>query len=274
TGVKPPGRNWRRAIDRSLVWWSTPLVLVLLYLIWKAYIAITGVSPFVLPGPAAVFEALKEQVTDPYIWKVHVWATFTETLWGLGIAIVIGVTLGFLIGKSRVLARVLKPFIVATQVTPKVALAPLFVLWFGFGPGSKIALAAIVSFFPIMTNTAFGIQSLPRSLREMGTSVGARTWYRFGRIELPYTLAYILAGLEVAIVLATIGAIVGEYLGGDKGLGRYALNLQNNLQIDMLFGSIVLMAAYGLVLYGIVVALKYFLIPWHESVRVLREDQI
>lgn len=272
--TKPARRNWRRALDRSLVWWSTPLVLLALYGVWKAYIAITGVSPFVLPGPAAVFEALEEQVTDPYIWQVHVWATFTETLWGLAIAVAVGVTLGFLIGKYRIFARVLKPFIVATQVTPKVALAPLFVLWFGFGPGSKIALAAIVSFFPIMTNTAFGVQSLPRSMKEMGISVGAGRWYRFRKIELPHTLAYILAGLEVAIVLATIGAIVGEYLGGDKGLGRYALNLQNNLQIDMLFGSIVLMAGYGLVLYGAAMALKNVLIPWHESVRIHREDRI
>ncbi|WP_433496504.1 ABC transporter permease [Sphaerimonospora sp. CA-214678] len=268
------GRGWRQALDRWMVWWTTPLVLVAIYFGWKLYLAITDLSPFVMPTPEAVLAALKEQVTDPYIWQVHVWATFTETLSGLAIAIAVGVTLGFLIGKSRILARILKPFVVATQVTPKVALAPLFVLWFGFGPGSKIALAAIVAFFPIMTNTAFGVQSLPRSTKEMCTSVGASDWYRFRKVDLPHTLAYILAGMEVAIVLATIGAIVGEYLGGDKGLGRYALNLQNNLQIDMLFGSIVLMAVFGLVLYGSVVALKRLLIPWHESVRALREEGV
>ena len=165
---------------------------------------------------------------------------------------------------------VLKPFLVLLQVTPKVALVPLFVLWFGFGEASKIVLAALVCFFPLMVNTAFGIQSVPQGHTDMASSIGAGRAFRFLRVELPHTMAFILAGLEQAIVLATIGAIVGEYLGGDKGLGRYALNLQNNLQIDLLFGAIVLMALYGLVLYLAVTSLKRFLIPWHESVRLSR----
>lgn len=257
-----------RIPDRYLVLITTPLLIAALLGIWQGYVSLTGISAFVLPPPGDVWSAFLSQISDGYIWREHVWTTFVETVLGLLIGIVVGVGSGFAIGKSRLLALVLKPFLVLTQVTPKVALAPLFVLWFGFGEGSKIALAAIVCFFPLMVNTAFGIQSLPQGHHDMATSVGAGRTFRFLRVELPHTMAYILAGLEQAIVLATIGAIVGEYLGGDKGLGRYALNLQNNLQIDLLFGSIVLMALYGLVLYLVVTSLKRVLIPWHESVRL------
>lgn len=255
-------------VDRWLVFITTPLLAIFIIGIWEAYVRISGVSHFVLPAPSDVFAALKIQVMDPYVWTEHVWTTFVETVFGLLIGAFIGIASGFAIGKSRILNLVLRPFLVLIQVTPKVALAPLFVLWFGFGESSKIALAALVCFFPLMVNTAFGIQSLPQGHGDMATSIGAGRWFRFARIELPHTMAYILAGLEQAVVLATIGAIVGEYLGGDKGLGRYALNLQSNLQIDLLFGAIVLMALYGLVLYVATTSLKKVLIPWHESVRL------
>lgn len=261
-------RRARTFIDRYLVLVTTPVLVLAIVGAWQAYVELSGVSKFVLPPPGDVWAALKTQVVDPYVWEVHFRTTFVETVAGLAIGVVIGVGSGFAIGKSRLLALVLKPFLVLTQVTPKVALAPLFVLWFGFGEGSKIALAALVCFFPMMVNTAFGIQSLPQGHRDMATSIGASRAFSFFRVELPHTAAYILTGLEQAIVLATIGAIVGEYLGGDKGLGRYALNLQNNLQIDLLFGAIVLMALYGLVLYLAVTGLKRLLIPWHESVRL------
>lgn len=261
-------RRTRSFVDRYLVFITTPLLVLAILGVWQAYVSITGVSQFVLPPPGDVWTALKTQVVDPYIWQVHFRTTFVETVLGLLIGVAIGVGSGFAIGKSRLLNLVLKPFLVLLQVTPKVALAPLFVLWFGFGEGSKIALAALVCFFPMMVNTAFGIQSLPQGHKDMATSIGASRSFGFFRVELPHTAAYILAGLEQAIVLATIGAIVGEYLGGDKGLGRYALNLQNNLQIDLLFGAIVLMALYGLVLYLAVASLKKVLIPWHESVRL------
>lgn len=261
-------RQASKFVDRYLVFITTPVLALAIIGAWEGYVRTSGVSHFVLPAPGDVLSALKIQVTDPYVWQEHVWTTFVETVLGLLIGVAIGVASGFAIGKSRVLNLVLRPFLVLVQVTPKVALAPLFVLWFGFGESSKVALAALVCFFPLMVNTAFGIQSLPQGHSDMATSIGAGRWFRFLRVEVPHTMAYILAGLEQAVVLATIGAIVGEYLGGDKGLGRYALNLQSNLQIDLLFGAIVLMAVYGLVLYVATSSLKRVLIPWHESVRL------
>jgi NitT/TauT family transport system permease protein len=144
---------------------------------------------------------------------------------------------------------------------------PLFILWFGFGPTSKIAVATMLAFFPIMTNTSFGIKSIPQDMRDLFHVTRFRSFSRFWRLELPYATPYVLAGAEVGIVLATIGAIVGEYLSGDRGLGRYAVALQNSLLIPELYASIIMMTALGFLFYVSVMAIRRLLIPWHESVK-------
>jgi NitT/TauT family transport system permease protein len=245
---------------------STPLILLVLIGVWKLYIAVSGVSEFVLPAPEDVGSAFVDQITTSTVWTQHIWTTFYETIIGFAIGVVVGVVLGFLMGKSPTLQRILGPFVIATQVVPKVALVPLFILWFGFGPTSKIMVAAMMSFFPILTNTSFGVRSVPVGMREMMRTLGASRWTTFRKLDVPYTLAHILTAAEVAIILATIGAFVGEFLGGDKGLGRYAVNLQNSLQVPELYGAILIMALYGFVLYATVSSLKRFLIPWHDSV--------
>jgi NitT/TauT family transport system permease protein len=193
---------------------------------------------------------------------------------GFAVALVVGTVLGFLMGRSQLLETIANPFVIATQVVPKVALVPLFILWFGFGPTSKVAIAAMLAFFPILTNTAFGVRSVPPSMQEMMSSLGATKWQRFRKLDVPYTLAYVLTGAEIGVVLATIGAIVGEYLAGDRGLGRYAVNLQNSLQVPELYGAIIIMTLLGFVLYVAVAGLRRVLIPWHESVLVRQRDRM
>lgn len=268
---EPLGR--RIASHRLLPIFTTPLILAIFLAGWKIYTETQGISSYVLPPPEDVFLALIGQLSDGFVWRVHIWTTFYETVLGFGLALVIGVLLGFLMGRSQLLETIANPFVVATQVVPKVALVPLFILWFGFGPTSKVAIATMLAFFPILTNTAFGVRSVPPSMQEMMTSVGATKWQRFRKLELPYTLAYVLTGAEIGVVLATIGAIVGEYLAGDRGLGRYAVNLQNSLQVPELYGAIVIMTLLGFVLYATVAALRKLLIPWHESVLVRQKDQ-
>lgn len=251
---------------RWLPWATTPVIVLVIIIVWKGYVSVSGVSDFVLPPPEAVGSALLDQIRDPVVWRDHIWTTFYETVAGFAIAVVVGVLLGFVMGRSPLATTVANPFVVATQVVPKVALVPLFILWFGFGPGAKVVISAMLAFFPLLTNTSFGVRSLPPGMSEMMRSAGATRWQRFRKLEFPHTLAYILAGAEVGVVLATIGAIVGEYLGGDRGLGRYAVNLQNSLQIPQLYGAIVLMTLFGFVLYIAVAGLRRLLIPWHESV--------
>ncbi|MFA9432043.1 ABC transporter permease [Egicoccus sp. AB-alg2] len=267
-----PGPNLvtRLGQSRWLSLWTTPLILAVVLITWETYVAVTGISRFVLPAPSAVAAAFAEQITDPFVWRNHIWTTFYQVMWGLGFAILLGVGLGFAVGKSQVVDKIIRPFLVATQVVPKVALVPLFILWFGFGPTSKIVIAALLAFFPLLINTAFGVRSVPQSMHDLMTTLGASRWQRFWKAEFPHTLAYILAGMELAVVQATIGAIVGEYLGGDRGLGRYAVNLQMQLQVDKLFGAILMMTIFGFLLYSLVMGTRRYFIPWHESAKPRR----
>lgn len=258
--------------SRWVAFVTTPLIIAVVVALWKIYVETSRISPFVLPPPEEVGAAFAGQIANPYVWQRHILTTFYETMFGLAVAFGVGVPLGFLVGKSPLIEKVARPFVVGSQVVPKVALVPLFILWFGFGPTSKVAISAMLAFFPLLTNTAFGVRSVPAGLREMMTSLGTSRWQRFRKLDFPYALAYILTGAEVAVVLGTIGAIVGEYLGGDRGLGRYVVNLQRELQVPELFGAILLMTLFGFVLYSTVTTIRRLAIPWHESVRANRAD--
>lgn len=262
-----PSRRQRILGSRWLPIVSTPVLVAIFILVWKLYATFSGVSRYVLPPPEAVGAAFLSQILDPYVWSQHIWTTFYEVMLGLLWAIVIGVGLGFAVGKWQLFEKISRPFIVATQVIPKVALVPLFLLWLGFGAESKILIAALLAFFPLLINTSLGVRSIPGSMHDLMTSLKANKLQRFWKVELPHTMAFILAGMEVAVVQATVGAIVGEYLGGDRGLGRYAVDLQNALQIDKLYGAIFIMTLFGFVLYSLVTGARRLLIPWHDSVR-------
>lgn len=212
-------------------------------------------------------------LASEHLWSFHIWTTFYETVIGFALAVVSGCILGFFIGRFRLVEVVAGPFIVATQVIPKVALVPLFIVWFGFGPSSKIAVAATLALFPIVSNVAFGVQSVQGPMHELMDVLRASRWQRARKLDIPHTLPYLLTGAEVAIVLATIGAIVGEYLAGDRGLGRLAITLQNGLQIPELYAAIVIMTVFGFVLYALVRATRKVLIPWHQSGGVLPDQQ-
>ncbi len=254
-------------MDRSklLPWISTPLLLVAVILIWKACIALFAISPFVLPQPEDVLKGMRELVQTRGFWG-HVRTTLTETLIGFAIALVLGVALGVVLGRVVWLERALRPLIVASQVVPKVALIPLFIIWFGFGMTSKIVITALLAFFPIMLNVQLGVRSVDAGHRDVMRSLNAGRWATFWRLEYHSTLPYVLAGMEIGIVFAIIGAVVGEYLGGDHGLGYLIVTSLNNLQAEQLFAVIVVLTILGFALFLAVVGLKRFLIPWHESV--------
>jgi NitT/TauT family transport system permease protein len=185
---------------------------------------------------------------------------------GFAFALLFGVGLAALLGRLPWLERALMPFVVALQVVPKVALVPLFILWFGFGPGSKVIVAAVLAFFPIFTNTLLGVKSVERGHRDVMDSLNAGRWHSLWLLELPSALPYVLAGMEVGIVLAVIGAVVGEYLGGSEGLGHLAVATLNAFQVDALFAVILLLTVMGFGLWLLVVLLRRAVIPWHESV--------
>jgi NitT/TauT family transport system permease protein len=252
-------------MSRHTSWIATPLLLIALVLVWDAYVRIFDVSPFILPSPLDVFDATVRLLSDSRTYG-HIWVTLFETVAGFLIAVVVGVGFGAALGKVPWLERTLNPLIVGLQVMPKVALIPLFIVWFGFGMTSKVVLAAVIAFFPIMTNTILGIKSVERGHRDVMQSLNASAWATFRDVELPNALPFILTGMEVGIVLATIGAIVGEYLGGSQGLGYMAVATLNAFDVKSMFGVIMLLTALGLILYFLVVMLRRYVTPWHESV--------
>jgi NitT/TauT family transport system permease protein len=250
---------------RLLPWISTPLLLVLAVIVWKLVISVFDVSEFVLPQPEEVLGGIRDLVQMNGFWD-HVRTTLTETLVGFLIALVLGVTMGWMLGRVLWLERALRPMIVASQVVPKVALVPLFIVWFGFGMTSKIVIVTLLAFFPIMLNVMLGVRSVDPGHHEVMRSLGAGRWETFWRLEYHSILPYALAGMEIGIVFAIIGAVVGEYLGGNEGLGYMIVASLNALNAEQLFAVIIVLTLLGFLLFLAVVGLKRFLIPWHESV--------
>lgn len=251
--------------EKLLPWISTPILLVIVVVLWKLAIATFDISPFVLPQPEDVVTGTVDLVQTNGFWN-HVWVTLAETLIGFGIALVSGVAMGAILGRILWLERALRPAIVASQVVPKVALVPLFIVWFGFGMTSKIVIAALLAFFPIMLNVMLGVRSVDPGHHDVMRSLNAGRWATFWRLEYHSTMPYVLAGMEIGIVFAIIGAVVGEYLGGNEGMGYLIVTTLNTLNAEQLFAVILVLTLMGFALFLAVIGLKRFLIPWHESV--------
>ena len=193
---------------------------------------------------------------------INAYVTLFETLAGFALATVFGMAIGWVVAISPLMERALHPFIVASQVIPKVALVPLFVLWFGFGSTSKVIVAAVIAFFPVMVNTVLGLRSVQPGHADVFRALRATTFQRVLLLQIPSALPAILAGMEMAIVLATIGAVVGEYLGSSSGLGYLAVATMNAFQTDRLFVLIILLTLMGFVLYMAMAWLRGLLISW------------
>ncbi|WP_369139232.1 ABC transporter permease [Modestobacter versicolor] len=255
----------RERLMKVLPWISSPILLLLLLGSWQFAVSVVGVSEFILPSPAAVWDSLVELLSGSAVYH-DIWITLTEVLIGFAVALVAGVAIGAVLGRVVWLERAVQPAMVAFQVVPKVAFIPIFVIWFGFGTTSKIIMAAILAFFPIMLNVMLGVRSVDRGHRDVMRGLGASKWATFRNLELPSTLPYVFAGAEVAIVFAVIGAIVGEYLGGSEGLGHLVVSSLNALDAPQLFAVIILLALMGSLLYLAVTTTKRLVIPWHDSV--------
>jgi NitT/TauT family transport system permease protein len=245
--------------------WVGSIALLIVFLGgWELYTRAFNVSKLILPPPSLVIEAWLLTLTRSGTW-FHTGITALETLVGFFFAVVTGVALGALLGKMPRLEKMLNPFVIGMQVVPKVALVPLLVVWFGFGLTSKVVIAAVLAFFPILLNTVLGVKSVDRGHREVMASLNASRWQSATQLEFPSALPYILTGMEVGVVLAIIGAVVGEYLGGSEGLGNLAVKEMNSYNTVALFAVIIHLSIIGFLFYAVVVGLRRFLIPWHES---------
>lgn len=226
---------------------AAALALVLLGL-WELLVRQWGLSALVLPAPSAIAASLWTGLATGYFW-LHIWATLQALLLGLAAGSAIGLLAGMALAESELLERVLKPYVVVSQVVPKLALAPLFVLWFGFGMLPTVLITALICFFPLMENTLTGLRQVDAQRLQLFRMLGATRLQTLLRLKLPTGLPAILAGLRVAVVLALVGAVVAEFMGASRGLGAVVIAAQGMMDTTLMFAALVLIAAMGLLLY-------------------------
>jgi NitT/TauT family transport system permease protein len=217
---------------------------------WEGICRAFNVSPLVLPTPSATAEKLYSLFASGVIWP-HLWATLIEMLSGFVLGVVAGLVIGAMISLIPVLERLVYPYLVALQTLPKVAIAPLFIIWFGYGLASKIVITALVCFFPILVAVIAGFHSTDKDQLDMMKAFGATKWQTLMRLRVPSALVLIFAGLEIAAVLAVIGAIVGEFVGAQSGLGYLVVTLNFSLDVPGVFAVLVVLSVIGLVMHGL-----------------------
>ncbi|WP_280191553.1 ABC transporter permease [Delftia sp. PS-11] len=231
---------------------------------WEAIVRQAGISALVLPAPSAVASALWTGLGSGYFWP-HIRATLAALLLGLAGGSLGGLLMGMLLAESPLLDRVLKPYIVVSQVVPKLALAPLFVLWLGFGMAPTALITALICFFPLMENTHTGLRQCDAQRLQLFRMLGATRMQTLLRLKLPMALPAILAGLRVAVVLALVGAVVGEFIGASQGLGAVIIASQGMMDTALMFAALVLIAAMGLLLYQATLLLERRLLRSHAD---------
>lgn len=246
---RPSRKKGRGVLVTLLERYSAILVTVVLIVIWQAAVPIFGLSSFVLPTPFAIASRI---VVDAPLLFNHACVTLFEVVSGFVIAIIVGIPLALAIFYSRPFEKAVYPLMVALQTVPKVALAPLLVLYLGYGWVPKISLAFLISFFPIVISSVVGLQALDKELVKLVRSMGASEWQTFVKLRLPAALPSIFGGFKVAASLAVIGAIIGEYVAAEKGLGYLQLQANSLFDTTLNFASVIVISLLGVALYYVV----------------------
>lgn len=232
--------------------------------LWQAAVWAGDYPPFILPAPMAVLNRLAELMADGSLW-LHAGVTLQEVVSGLALGATTAFLLGYLLAHSRVAERLLAPYIVASQSVPVVSIAPLLVIWFGTGLLSKVLVCALIVFFPILVNTVVGVRSVGRDLRDLMRVFEASRWQTIWLLELPAALPILLGGLKVGATLAVIGAIVGEFVASNRGLGYLLKQGQQLYDTALVFAGIASLVAMAQALYGLVALAERWLLRGHQA---------
>lgn len=233
--------------------------LLLAWGLWEIVARLADLPAFILPTPENVLLRFWRALRYGSL-LLHLWVTLSEILLGLALGAVVATVFGYLLAHSRLLERLLSPYLVASQAVPIVAIAPLLVIWFGPGMISKVLICALIVFFPILINTIVGIRSVPRSLYELMHALHASRWQILRHLEIPAALPVFLGGLRIGATLSVIGAVVGELVGAARGLG-FLINVgRGQYDTALVFVSIFMLILLALTLYGLVILLERWLI--------------
>ncbi len=231
----------------------------IILLAWHYYIILFKVSVVVLPSPWAVAVAI---FSYAHILLTESWITFLECIYGFMLAMCIGIPIAVIMTYSRVLNSMFYPLLVASQSIPKVALAPILLVWFGTGIESKLAMVFVIAFFPIVVDTATGLRTTSPELLELARSLQSSRLQTFFKIQLPSALPFMFSGAKIAVTLAVIGAVIGEFIGSNAGLGNLLLTANSQMNTALAWAALVILSVLGMILYAAVVLAERILMPW------------
>lgn len=247
-----------KVLQQATPWIATALMIAL----WDVSVRVFEIPPYLVPSPHAVVDEMwrhREVLFYASVWtSVEIWLGFL-------LAVLLGFGLAVPIAYSRMLERAVLPVIVIQQVVPKVAVAPLFLIWLGYGLSPKILVAALIAFFPILMNTIKGLRTVDAELAQWVGTLGATRLQIFGKLALPWALPYIFAAMKVAITFAVVGAVVGEFVGSDRGLGYVILQSTNVLDTKLTFAALVVLSLVGVLSYWMILIAERLLVPWESE---------
>jgi NitT/TauT family transport system permease protein len=230
---------------------------------WQAIVHFSALPAFILPGPLQVVRRMAEVLADGSLLR-QAGYTLIEVVAGMVFGVGTAAGLGYVLSKSRLVERVLAPYIVATQAIPVVAIAPLLVIWLGSGLASKVLICALIVFFPVLINTIVGLRSVSANLRELMRSLGATRWQNFRLLEFPAALPILLGGLKIGATLSVIGAVVGEFIAPDRGLGYLISVARGQYDTALVFVGVFALVVMALSLYGLVAWAEHRWLTWRE----------
>jgi NitT/TauT family transport system permease protein len=257
-------RRVGRQLSELPHWTYSATVLICVFLLWEVAVRAFDVPIYLIPRVSSIFVRL---IADWQPLLHHSIDTVNAILVGFLLSIVVSIPLAALLSQLRWFEKAVYPLLVASQTVPKVAIAPLLVVWFGFGVLPKILIVFLICFFPIVVDTMTGLRSVSREVIWLSRSMGASHWKTFSRIRVPAALPHIFSGLKIASTLAVVGAVVGEFVGSDSGLGYQLIVANGTMDVEISFAVIILLSVIGIVLFGIVGLFERLLLPWHVSQR-------
>lgn len=246
------------AVVQSL--WPPAVLFLILLFFWEGYVRLAPVDPLTLPAPSRIFSASLAKSAE---FSLHLQPTLSETAIGFAFSVATGLITAVLLDFTPLLQRALYPLLVASQAIPIVAIAPLFVLWFGFGLLPKVLIVALVCFFPITVATYDGLRGTDPELIKLYRTFGAKTWSLFWRIRLPSALPSFFSGLRIAATYAVVGAIFSEYMGAFTGLGVFLQDAQHSFRTDLVFGIVIVTALLSIALFLAVHLVERLCLPWY-----------
>ena len=245
--------------------WPYPIgTIFIIIFLWHFAVIFFNIPEYLIPAPLAVGEYIFQK------WNFllrHSWVTTYETLAGFFLSILVGIPLAIALVWSKILDRSIMPILVVSQTFPKVAIAPLLIIWFGLGLLPKVLVSFIIAFFPVVVSGVTGMRSVETEMLELIHSMRASSLQVFWKMRLPYALPHLFSGFKVAITFAIVGAVIGEWVGADKGLGYMLLWANANLDTVLLFSILASLTVIGVILYYSVVMIERLIIPWHVSIR-------